>query len=199
LDEEDELHILIVKVQETLGGQPFPVTTFPMKFTSFQLGIMESLLESVDETSLVVHHDKLHLDLALAGELLLDAVGQPLVGLLLLGGQQGKGTGDDLVCASEAHDEDHLGEEGVLSGLERSINIPCLTDGEDFLSSIVDEDKDAGAFGMLLSGITASFRTRKGFPSDVVENGQGCSQGLLKPWPWECSLSAVSSSCGQPG
>jgi hypothetical protein len=173
LDEEDELHILIVKIQETLGGQPFPDTTFPMKFTSFQLGIMESLLESIDETSVIVHHEKLHLDLAQAGELLLDAVGQPLVGLLLLGGLQGKGMGDGLVHASEAHDEDHLGEECALSSLEHSIKIPCLTAGKDLLSSIINEDKDVGAFGMLLAGITASFRTRKGFPSDVLEKCSG--------------------------
>ncbi len=80
-----------------------------MEFASFHLGLMESFLENIDETSLVVHHETLHPDVALAGELLLDAGCQPLVGLLLLRGQQGKGTGDGLVHASEAHDEHHLG------------------------------------------------------------------------------------------
>ncbi len=123
-----------------------------MKFASFQFGIMESLLESVDETSLVAHHEELNLDLALAGELLLDAVGQPQIGYLLLGRQQGKGTGDGLVHASEAHDEDHLGEEGVHGGLECSINIPCLTAGEDLLSSIADEEEDVGGIWDAVGG-----------------------------------------------
>ncbi len=113
---------------------------------------MESLLESIDETSLVVHHEKLHLDLALAGELLLDSVSEPQIGFLHLGRQLGKGTGDGLVHASEAHDEDHLGEEGVHGGLECSINLPCLTAGEDLLSSIADEDEDEGGIWDAVGG-----------------------------------------------
>jgi hypothetical protein len=90
-----------------------------VKFISFQFGIMKSLLEGVDETFLVVCHNKLYLDVFLSGVLLLDAVGQPLVRVFFLGGQQGKGTRDDLVYAGEAHGEDHMGKENVLSDLRR--------------------------------------------------------------------------------
>ncbi len=115
---------------------------------------MKSLLEGVGETFLVVCHNELYLDVFLSGVLLLDAVGQPQVRVFFLGGQHGKGTRDDLVYAGEAHGEDHMGKENVLSGLENSVNVWFLTAGEDFLSSVEDENKNGGAFGMLFPGMT---------------------------------------------